>query len=61
MPDNKAVRGPGDASRISVKEDYEVRYWTSKFGCTEEQLRDAVTSVGNSAVAVEQYLKNRRH
>jgi hypothetical protein len=60
MSDDKTIRGPGDASRISLKEDYEIRYWTSRFGCDEQQLRDAVGSVGNSAVAVEQYLKNRR-
>ena len=58
MPDNTAVRGAGDASRISLKEEYEVRYWAGKFGCNADQLRAAVGSVGNSAVAVQQYLKN---
>ncbi|BDC47690.1 DUF3606 domain-containing protein [Bryobacterales bacterium F-183] len=51
--DNKNLRGPADASRINLSEDYEVRYWTEKFGCTREELEDAVEKVGSSAAAVE--------
>jgi len=57
MSDDKSNRGPQDASRINVNEDYEVRYWTKKFGCTAEQLRAAVKAVGVSAKAVEAHLK----
>jgi hypothetical protein len=51
--DNKNLRGPADASRINLSEEYEVRYWTEKFGCSREQLADAVQKVGSSAAAVE--------
>jgi Protein of unknown function (DUF3606) len=57
MSDDKSNRGPQDASRVNVNEDYEVRYWTKKFGCTAEQLRAAVKAVGVSAKAVEAHLK----
>ena len=57
MSDDKSNRGPQDASRINVNEDYEVRYWTKKFGCTAEQLRAAVKAAGVSAKAVEAHLK----
>ncbi|WP_306097839.1 DUF3606 domain-containing protein [Sphingomonas sp. DG1-23] len=57
MSDDKSLRAPQDASRIAMGEDYEVRYWTNKFGVTREQLQSAVDAVGNSAGAVEQHLK----
>jgi hypothetical protein len=38
-------------------EDYEVDYWTGKLGVSRERLQQAVEAVGNSADAVEQYLK----
>lgn len=58
MADDKTMRGPQDAARIALGEDYEVRYWTEKFGVSREQLEDAVKSVGNSADAVERHLSN---
>ena len=56
MPDNKKETQPQDASRVNVNEDYEVQYWTSKFGCNREELVDAVNSVGTSAEKVGEYL-----
>jgi hypothetical protein len=58
--DDKSKKGPQDASRINVNEEYEVRYWTQKLNVTEEKLRDAVKQVGASATAVEQHLRNGR-
>lgn len=57
MADDKTDRGPQDRSRIALGEDYEVEYWTGKFGVSKERLEDAVKAVGNSADAVEQHLK----
>jgi len=57
MADDKSKTGPADASRINVNEDYEVQYWTKKFGCSAEELRAAVKAVGASASAVEKRLK----
>jgi hypothetical protein len=56
MSDDTALRGPQDASRIALGEDYEVRYWTDKFGVSEDELADAVKAVGNSADAVARHL-----
>lgn len=58
MADNKDVRGPQDRTRIAMGEDYEVDYWTAKFGVSREALQRAVDAVGNSAGAVEQHLKS---
>jgi len=57
MSDDKTLRSPEDRSRIALGEDYEVRYWTDKFGVSRQRLEEAVRAVGNSATAVEQYLK----
>jgi Protein of unknown function (DUF3606) len=53
MADDPSKRGPQDRIRISLSENYEVRFWTHKFGVTAADLRDAVKKVGNSATAVE--------
>jgi hypothetical protein len=57
MTDDKAIRGPRDASRVALGEDYEVDYWTNKFGVSRDRLEQAVKAVGNSADAVERHLK----
>jgi Protein of unknown function (DUF3606) len=57
MSDDKTQRGPQDRDRVNVHEDYELRYWTHKWGVTEQQLRDAVKKVGVMAADVERELK----
>ena len=57
MSDDKNNRGPQDRSRISLSEDYEVRYWTDALGVTEDRLREIVGRVGNSADAVREALR----
>lgn len=58
MADDKYMRGPRDSSRVAMGEDYEVDYWTSKFGVSREALQRAVDAVGNSADAVERHLRS---
>jgi hypothetical protein len=55
MADDKSKRGPQDRSRISLGEDYEVRYLSD--GVSAERLKAAVNKVGNSAEAVEKELR----
>lgn len=61
MSDDKSKTAPQDASRISLSETYEVRYWTEKFGVTRDQLAKAVVAVGNSADAVAAHLGRSAH
>ena len=56
MTDDTTLRRPQDSSRIALGEDYEVRYWTEKFGVSRDQLADAVKTVGNGADAVARHL-----
>lgn len=57
MADNKNIRGPQDASRVNVNEDYELRYWTERFNISAERLKDIVGKVGPSVSAIEDHLK----
>lgn len=56
MADDKTNRGPQDASRINIHEDYEVEYWTKKFGVSRAELEAAVGKAGVSANAVAREL-----
>jgi len=38
MADDKTLRSPADSSRIAMGEDYEVAYWTDKFGVDRAAL-----------------------
>jgi hypothetical protein len=56
MADNHRECGPVDSERIELSEDHEFRYWTTRLGCTAEQLVVALQTVGVSATAVGTYL-----
>lgn len=58
MADDKTKRGPQDANRISLSEDYEVQYWTDRFNVSRERLEAAVSEVGNDVDRVADYLSN---
>lgn len=55
MSDDLSKKRPQDASKISLTEDWEVRYWCKEFGCTANELKLAVIKVGHSAKAVRSY------
>ena len=56
MSDNLNLRGTQDRSRISMREDHEVRYWTEALGVTKDQLEKVILEVGNEADAVRKAL-----
>jgi hypothetical protein len=58
MPDDKTKTG-ADRRFISLEQPHELRDWTQSLGCTEQQLREAVNEVGNSADAVRRYLSKK--
>jgi hypothetical protein len=60
MSDDKTNRGPADAKRINVDEDYEVAYWTKTLGVSAEQLREAVKRAGVMVDDVRAELRRRR-
>lgn len=54
--DNKEKVGNPDRDRINVNEDYELQYWSEKFGVSRDELKKAVEAVGTTTKAVQEYL-----
>jgi hypothetical protein len=47
---------PHEWNIINVNDDHDALYWSSRFDCTRDQLREAVKVAGNSVEAVEKLL-----
>jgi hypothetical protein len=56
MADDRSLRGPQDRQRINLSEDYEVTYWSKKWGVSREQLVEAVRKAGPMSAAVAKLL-----
>lgn len=50
MADNKKDTGHPDRDEINMNEDYEVRYWSNKWGITAEQLKTAGRKANSKSV-----------
>jgi hypothetical protein len=61
VPDDKSKRGGQDRTRINVREDYELSYWSEKLSVTQDELKAAVEAVGDRVDSVEQHLKAKAH
>ncbi len=59
MLDYKMKRGPADSTRVNMGEDYEVEYWTKRFGVSKECLQKAVQNAGPLVKDVAYELKPR--
>ncbi len=56
MSDNKNLKNQQDSLRINVNEDYEVQYWSKKFGVSKDQLVATIRRVGVMAEDVKRAL-----
>ena len=59
MSDDKNIQDGRDRSKVSGTEEYEVAYMAEKFGVSILEVRDAISSVGNSREAVEEFLNKK--
>lgn len=50
---------PADRGLIDMDDPREIQWWSKRFGCNVDQLRQAVLEVGNSAAKVEQRLDGK--
>jgi len=57
MSDNLKIRQPQDPTKINTHEEWEMNYWSTKWGVTKEQIKQAVAQVGNGTEKVRQYLR----
>jgi hypothetical protein len=46
VADDRTMTGQAGRLRINLNEDYEVRYWTEKWGVSLEELAAAVHAAG---------------
>jgi len=58
MSEDDKYRGNLDKDVISLKERWEIKYWITQLGCSEDALRAAVSQVGPSAVKVRAHLNS---
>ena len=52
-------RDYGDKTRIDMNQPYQVAYWKQRFGVSDQELEDAVRTVGSSVKKIEAYLKDK--
>ena len=60
MADGKTNTGSPDRDRIGLSEVDEVRDWCESLGCTDAELRAALTAVGNIPDRVREYLRSKK-
>lgn len=56
MADDPSIRGPRDAARINLDQDYEIQYWAEKFIVSKDELKKAVQVAGPMVKDVEKHL-----
>jgi Protein of unknown function (DUF3606) len=50
-----------DRDRINTSEDYEVRYWSKKFGVSPKELKAAVKKVGSTYDCVDHIVDTEKN
>jgi hypothetical protein len=58
-PDDPMGDTDVDRRFVGLVHEHEIHAWMASFECTEQELRDAVAAVGNSADAVLNHLTLR--
>ena len=51
---------PLDPGRVDTIDRVEMQYWSKELHCSEAELTDAVSKVGEHITAVREYLASRR-
>lgn len=59
MPDDLTPFKPLDPGRVEIVTQDELQYWSRELKCTEAELTQALSEVGNHVTAVREYLASR--
>ncbi len=59
MPDRQGDFEPLDPGRVNTMDPAELHYWCKELRCTEAELKDAVSKVGEHVTAVREQLASR--
>ena len=57
MADDTTQREQPDVYVITLREEWEVRYWSNRLGVRPRDLKRAVREVGNNAEDVKRYIR----
>lgn len=56
-----AHRIPNDPARVNPNDEAELAHWCNEFGCSADELREAVSAVGVDVDDVRLHLSQRGH
>jgi hypothetical protein len=56
---DKDQRTPQDLTTVGLEEEWELRYWCSRYGVTDAELRACVMEVGPRTADVEERLRGQ--
>ncbi|HWK68255.1 MAG TPA: DUF3606 domain-containing protein [Rhizobiaceae bacterium] len=59
MADDKTKRDQRDRSRVAQEEDYEVAYFASRHGISQDEARELVKKHGNNREELERAVSRR--
>jgi Protein of unknown function (DUF3606) len=60
MPESPSPYKPLDPGRVDTLDPAEMQYWSRELHCTEAELAQAVSKVGEHVTAVREYLASHR-
>jgi hypothetical protein len=60
MADDPKMTRPQDAQRVNVNQEHELRYWSQKFGVSNDRLKEVVARVGPMAKDVERAISGSK-
>jgi hypothetical protein len=60
MADDPSIRGTQDRTRVNMEQDHEARYWSQKWGVSQDELRSAVKQVGPMVSDLERHFGSRQ-
>jgi hypothetical protein len=56
MPDDKKKTQPQDPNYVNTSQEWEMDYWSKKWGKSKEQIKACVNRVGNRTIDVARCL-----
>ena len=59
MADDRSLRGGQDRLRVNMDQEYEARYWSDKFGVSQDDLRAAIAQVGPMVSDLERHFGSK--
>ena len=60
MTHRNPIHGPRDIGYIDLPSETDRHYWAREFGCSQQQLADAVARVGPLVIDVRSHLGRRQ-